>query len=226
MSNESADNPNGIEMGYPDTISEVYYGGGCLPATKDELEAMPRTSRLLRTAALPNSVEWQRGNLPPAGNQGEQNSCVGWAVAYALKTYLKQVEKGWGADKPTHQFSPAFIYNQLNDHTKTNGGPISIPEAMDLVRDMGVCTLAAMPYNEKDYKTQPNTTQKEEAKQYKSQQYIPLENDIAAIKEQLYNRIPVLIRLPFWNSFNALYVNFYIVEVAEQCVELITTGTD
>jgi len=204
MSNESADNPNGIDVGHPDTISKVYYGGGCLPATKDELEAIPRMSRLLRTTALPNKVEWQLGNLPPAGNQGKQNSCVGWAVAYALKTYLKQVEKRWGADIPTHQFSPAFIYNQLNDHTQTNGGPISIPAAMDLVRNMGVCTLATMPYNVKDYKTQPNPTQKEEAKQYKSQQYTYLGNDLTAIKEQLYNQIPVLIRLPFWSSFDQL----------------------
>ncbi len=34
------------------------------------------------------------GSMPPVGNQGIQNSCVGWAIGYYMKTYL-QNGRGW-----------------------------------------------------------------------------------------------------------------------------------
>ena len=32
-------------------------------------------------------------NMPPAGHQGGQNSCVGWSVAYAVKSYQEKIEE-------------------------------------------------------------------------------------------------------------------------------------
>lgn len=206
MSSESTDNSSGVEAEVLDTISEVFYGGGCLATPPDRHKAMPSRSGLLRATALLDHVDLTEGNkdFPPVGNQGRQNSCVGWAIAYAIKTYLKQVEKKWGSDVPAHQFSPAFIYNQLNTSPEKYGGSIFLEEAMDLVETMGVCTLKDMPYNSESHTTKPNAVQKEVAKWYKSQAYKWLGNDVTAIKECLSNRIPVLIRLPLWESFRVM----------------------
>ena len=43
-----------------------------------------------------------------------QNSCVAWALGYAIKSYQERVELGWSLEPPEHRFSPAYIYNQLN----------------------------------------------------------------------------------------------------------------
>jgi len=206
MSSESTDNSSGAEAEVLDTISEVFYGGGCLATPPDRRKAMPIGARLLSTAALPVYVDLTEGNedFPPVGNQGRQNSCVGWAIAYAIKTYLKQVEKKWGSKTPEHQFSPAFIYNQLNTSPEKYGGPIDLQEAMDLVEAMGVCTLKDMPYDSESHTTMPNAVQKEVARWYKSQAYEWLGNDVTTIKACLSNRIPVLIRLPLWESFRVM----------------------
>lgn len=219
MSSESTDNSSGAEAEVLNTISEVPYGGGCLTAQSDKRKAMPGRLSLLNAKALPTYVDLTEGNndFPPVGNQGKQNSCVGWAIAYAIKTYLKQVEKKWGSGVPEHQFSPAFIYNQLNTSPEKYGGSIYLGDAMNLVEEMGVCTLKDMPYDSESHTTMPNAVQKESARWFKSQEYKELWNDVTAIKECLSNRIPVLIRLPLWeslynlNRINPVYRNQNIV---------------
>ena len=47
--------------------------------------------------------------------QGSQSSCVGWAVAYSLKTYQERLDQKWALNTYDHIFSPAYIYNQIND---------------------------------------------------------------------------------------------------------------
>jgi hypothetical protein len=88
---------------------------------------------------LPKAVDFS-DQFPVAGHQGKQNSCVGWAVAYALKSYQENVEdENWSfrdkdnilgpsPDNPAlsppysnHVFSPAFIYNQ-RENKKTDSG--------------------------------------------------------------------------------------------------------
>src|SRR5262249_22391836 len=63
---------------------------------------------------LASSVDLSK-DFPLPGNQGQQYSCVGWALGYAIKTYQERVELGWSLEAPEHQFSPAYIYNQLNN---------------------------------------------------------------------------------------------------------------
>ena len=70
---------------------------------------------------VPKAVDLS-SHFPEPGDQGKQNSCVGWAVAYALKSYQEGLERSWGTAPPQHRFSPAFIYNQLNKSPDCQGG--------------------------------------------------------------------------------------------------------
>ena len=65
------------------------------------------------TSRLPPSVDLS-GNFPAPGSQGLQGSCVGWATAYALKSYQERIEEGW-AFSPRTRFSPAWVYNQIKE---------------------------------------------------------------------------------------------------------------
>jgi hypothetical protein len=138
--------------------------------------------------------------FPVAGNQGEQQSCVGWATAYALKSYHESVEVGWSLNTPAHLFSPAFIYNQIN-RGQNNGS--SFEAALDLAVNKGVATLGRMPYKETDYLSQPTPEALEEASFFKASKWytiIGTEN----IKAALANRQPVLIGIQLYGNISFL----------------------
>ena len=78
--------------------------------------------------SLPSSVDLSV-DAPVPGNQGLQGSCVGWAVAYALKTYHERIERGWPLTDDRHVMSPAYIYNQI----KVPGGGAYFVDAFILL---------------------------------------------------------------------------------------------
>ncbi len=95
--------------------------------------------------------------LPPIGNQGTQNSCVGWAWGYYYKSYQENKEHNRtdinDRSKPENICSPSFIYNLIQ--IKSDGG--SSPEdAFKVLNDFGCAALDKMPYNENDYKSWPS----------------------------------------------------------------------
>src|SRR5690606_27469222 len=89
-------------------------------ASPEDLRGVPLASTPYAGEALPTRVDLS-DRLPPPGDQGAQNSCVGWAVAYALKSYQEHVEEQLplvvapGVPDPDRVFSPSFIYNQINN---------------------------------------------------------------------------------------------------------------
>lgn len=94
-----------------------------------------------RAEARPAVVDL-RYALPAVGSQ-TMNDCVGWAYAYAARTYLEAVDQGWKPDDPQRIFSPTFVYNQINNGADKGSSPI---KAVELLRDQGVATQRSMPY--------------------------------------------------------------------------------
>ena len=97
---------------------------GLTPQPPTARKSAMRWSRLARTrgrAPLPPAADNSPG-LPPVGDQGAQGSCVSWAVGYYLKSYQEGKEHGWDLTVPDHQFSPAFLFNQLSvDYVQEEG---------------------------------------------------------------------------------------------------------
>lgn len=137
--------------------------------------------------APPSSVDLSQ-NFPAPGDQGRQSSCVGWATAYALKTFHEKIEMGWSLNTVDHLFSPAFVYNQIN-WGRDEGSYIF--QALDLAVNQGIATLRQMPYSDTDYLTQPSAAAYTEAAQFKSAQWSRI-NDTSQIKAALVNRNPVV----------------------------------
>jgi hypothetical protein len=148
---------------------------------------------------LPPSADLSK-DFPQPGNQGQQSSCVGWAVAYAVKTYQERIENNWSLQTSTHLFSPAFVYNQINDG-QDRGSYIN--EALDLVVRQGVASLSAMPYSDRDYLTQPSQAARQEAAKYPGLSWKTV-NGIMEIKSALANRRPVVAGIMAFDSLSNL----------------------
>jgi hypothetical protein len=105
---------------------------------------------------LPVKVDMS-GRIPEAGDQGEQNSCVGWAVGYAYRSYqkLREDNRRWDYEDES-LCSPSFIYNTLSilkaekTESNINDTGASVEEAMMLLRDYGCLPVSVMPYDESD----------------------------------------------------------------------------
>lgn len=120
----------------------------------DEFSAAPGAP----TAAPPSATDLT-SEMPPVGDQGNQNSCVAWAVGYYDKTHIEYIERlyswrdtTWHPDVPEHQISPSFIYNQIN---AGRDGGCYMNDAQILLVQQGACMLSDFPYHDYDYTTWP-----------------------------------------------------------------------
>jgi len=105
-----------------------------------------------RPSAVDNSVlPW----FPPIGDQGEQNSCVGWSVGYYYNTYTQARDEGVDVSRgdPTHTCSPAFLYPLLNDGVDEGA---YLEAGVAKLSVIGCGSLALTPYKESDYTTWPS----------------------------------------------------------------------
>lgn len=146
---------------------------------------------------LPGAVDLS-AKLPQAGDQGKQNSCTAWALAYAVKSFQENREHGWGLDE-THLFSPAFIYNQIN-----NGNDLGadLADAMEFLQVHGTAPLAMMAYDENDFRSQPDDQLKSLAKGFRALGYRRIdEKNVALIKSYLAAGEPVIIVLEMYKNF-------------------------
>ncbi|WP_194972658.1 C1 family peptidase [Aquiflexum lacus] len=149
-------------------------------------------------ADLPYSIDLSE-YLPPVGDQGNQNSCVAFAIAYGAQTYYAKKGKDiWTYINNTGQlnydniFSPSFVYNQINRGVDEGSSYI---EALNLLKDQGVCTWSSMPYFDNDFRSSPTQTAKEQAGNFKIERYFRLgerQDLLSDVKEQLANSHPVI----------------------------------
>jgi len=134
---------------------------------------------------LPSYLDYS-ADLPPVRSQGQQQSCVAWATAYALKFYEEKKENNSDVE-----FSPSFIYNQIN---KGKDGGSSFMDALNVLSQQGAALWNDMPYDEKDYLTKPTDAVKEKAKPYGIENWRRVNTaDMKEVKILLNSGYPVII---------------------------------
>jgi len=168
---------------------------GLVFATAEQLRGIPIASSPYSGDEMPNSVDLSE-NMPPVGNQGIQNSCTAWALAYAVKSYQEKVEErvpfysGSTVDN-NRVFSPAYLYNQMNNG---RDGGSSLIFSMNLLSEQGCVPLSEMPYNSSDYLTLPSAETKTKAKQYRIDYWRQVNfQDPKEVKAQINAGYPVVI---------------------------------
>lgn len=187
-----------IYLQIPSLASETFnYKTGLLPDTYNEIVEHLETTATYTT--LPTSVD-NTSSFPAPGNQGQQNSCVGWAVGYALKSGSECKKRGWTASSNNHKFSPAYIYNQINNGTDDGA---HILDALELIKTQGVCTLPYFAYSQNNYTKQPTAIQTANANLYKVSEYHSLIG-IRNIKEKISKNYGVVIGIEIYPDFTNL----------------------
>jgi hypothetical protein len=175
----------------------------------------PSAPALLSAVPLGASADFS-SQLPPVGNQGAQGSCVAWATSYYYKSWSEKQEHGWSLTDTKHQFSPSFMYNQINGGAD-NGS--SFYSAFNLLQNKGDVDIAEFPYSQSNYTNQPSAMQLQEAKPYR----IPSgwssffnrgddgpyasPNDITNVKAWLATGKPVVMGIPVYRDFPDDYGN-------------------
>lgn len=165
-------------------------------ASDEQLRGVPLASRPYSGDRMPTSADLS-GRFPPVGFQGRQNSCVGWATAYALKSFQECLEEnhppcdGSGNINADAVFSPAFIYNQINNGAD---GGCSFVDALNLLSQTGAATLRQVPYNDTDFRTRPGADVIAAAARYRIDTWRRVNVvDISEVKAQIVANMPVLI---------------------------------
>ena len=123
---------------------DIVYATGAVFETEEELAGKPRTP-IFRAFLPPEADLCTR--FPAPGAQGEQGSCVGWAVGYAARSYYVSLLEGRRLDVDAIP-SPAYIYNAIPEPGAgcDTGGEIS--DALDLLK-AGAVAFTDYPYDER-----------------------------------------------------------------------------
>jgi len=157
---------------------EVYKGKPVKPP-------LPPDTVIVITPLLP--LSWSL-NMPPVMNQGSEGSCNAMNVTYA-RSYLAGVV-----------LSPEFLFNQSKSSASCTGS--ALITNLNLARDKGICTWAAMPYTWAGCDIQPTEAQNIEAAKYKIVSYSTIyATDKTTIKTLIAANRPLVFQVTADQSF-------------------------
>lgn len=186
------------------TTSSTEEGSGMQFTEKETLDKINKgKAPFYGSSNLPASVDLSP-KMPPPGNQGAQNSCVGWSIAYGMKSYQEKTARNWDVASgesiiKEHVFSPAYIYNQIN-HGQDKGSKFA--DAFNLLQTKGVASLSTNPYDQSDFTSPPTEDANKEASNFKIAWAKTIDpKDIEGIKSYLAKGYPVIIAVAFDKDF-------------------------
>lgn len=108
---------------------------GALAEDPRSLAALPHAAPY--RAFLPPEIDLSEG-FPPPGDQGEAPTCTGWAVGYALRSYLEHRRAGSDVTQSGNRFNPVFVYNRVAPSC-SSGARLS--DAMGFISQVGALPL-------------------------------------------------------------------------------------
>ncbi len=170
---------------------------GAISEPADSFASRPRTP--VYRAFLPASVDLSR-YFPPAGDQGDQSSCVGWAVGYAARAYYAMAQE----KRPLHSRnipSPAYIYNAIIDPPGKCDEGSSIADALELLKS-GALSMADAPYDDR-YCAPPAPRDKARASDFRIDSWLAVDpHSPDQIKAELARGHPVVIAMDARDDFS------------------------
>ena len=144
--------------------------------------------------------------FPVVGDQGLQGSCTSWANVYYAFGYLEAKDYGWDASSGNTDYllSPAWSYNKI---AAFDYGSMPV-ETAELIKEWGVATLSAMPYNDMDVNSWGDEAAWREAPYHRPLDYTLITyigySTIDVIKSILDSGTPVSIGIDAYQFYNGL----------------------
>ncbi|MBK8672512.1 MAG: hypothetical protein IPN93_05845 [Bacteroidetes bacterium] len=180
-------------------------GLGCNPTPQDSMLLIPELDTATFFAGrLMNFAPSFSLDMPPIENQGEEFSCIGFACAYAARSYQYHRDNQIIYTDNNDKFSPEFLYNSIKASGDCKIGT-NYRSALQFLKNYGVCTWAKMPYSSTNgCSVLPNQTQKDNASSFKIVDYyrIRITTD-NYLKRILQENNPILIAVQLDAGFKA-----------------------
>lgn len=183
----------------PSKGRDIFHAEGLIPDSPARLRGIQKIP--LYREYLPAHVDLSR-YFPLPGDQGQQGSCVGWAVGYAARAYYAHRVGGRDVHERRNIPSPAYIYDTIKPPGSCNAGS-RISDALDLLKD-GAVSLRTFPYSPTEC-APPTSFVRAEATGFRIKGYklvFPAQDamrltsdDLDQVKSELYHKNPVIIAL-------------------------------
>lgn len=144
--------------------------------------------------------------MPPIKSQSPHGTCVCWAVGYYGKTITEAVSKNLTTkdlQSEQNQISPRDLWESIDRSAKNNDCQgTNISDAMKVLQRRGVLTWQESPYQSIscNIAAQPSTS---ETLKHRISYYRRIEQTVAAIKNNLKNKIPVVFAALVSPSFQS-----------------------
>lgn len=186
-----------------DNRGDGLHAMGAIPAPEAVIRSFPTTPTY--RAFLPDKVDLS-SHFPKPRDQGDQGSCVGWAVGYAARAYYSQAVERKSLRDRANIPSPAYIFNSIRiDRPNCEGGS-SIYKALNLLKN-GSLSLKAFPYSDKSC-PRPSSQQEANATGFRiaDWRYVNHEN-LDQVKGELAQGNPVIISMKTRKGFHRLRGN-------------------
>lgn len=197
----------------PDPVGTIYETG-VIPAPRERALRFSRPPKY--RDFLPAEV-YLGDHTPYVGNQGQQGSCVAWAVGYTARSYYKsRIEKVDLLKRPVRtQYitSPAYLYNialtdpKLSKWASENGKRIDcktgtyIETSLEILTN-GALSLLQYPYSERRCAPPPTEAQKRLVVDFKIDYWDFIDpTDLDTIKGEIAKGNPVIFTLELAKSF-------------------------
>ncbi len=147
--------------------------------------------------------------MPPVGSQGSYATCVSWASGYYAKTALEAVSMGYTKNQllnSSYQISPKDLYLSIPDGGGGKGDNCNgsgYYTNMSMLQARGAATMAKVPYTDlgdcSSSRIRPEWTT--EAANHRIKNYRTLDATIPSIKQQIGNRVPVVVGTKLSDNF-------------------------
>ncbi|GAA3431329.1 C1 family peptidase [Kutzneria kofuensis] len=150
------------------------------------------------TPLAPTSASLAQYTVTP-GDQGQVGSCVSWAIDYTAMSILEN-EQGISG----HPQAPMYTYAQLargNDQGSTPS------DTFDILTSQGVDTMDHYWQGNYDYTTQPDSSERANAANWKLSGYTPISTGSgikAGVQQAISQGLPVAISIPVYESFERI----------------------
>lgn len=188
--------------------AHLNHGLGLIPEKPEQskIVSVVKPARNAQDAKAVSEVDNSK-YLPPIGDQGAENSCVGWAMGYYLKGYQEIKEHGWNKYDPEHWTSPYFVYNLINGGFD-NGSYLS--DAAKLIVNTGVSPYE--DFESSNYYQWPGKRAFFDAAKYRASDYHWIQG-IDNLRQVLANGKVAVTSIYVWDNFIDIqhYGNVYTV---------------
>ncbi|RWD81316.1 C1 family peptidase [Mesorhizobium sp.] len=170
---------------------------GLKPVAPKTFRSFPFTPT--HRAFIPDQVDLST-SMPAVGNQGEQPSCVAWAVGYAARSYYASETEHRDISKKSHIVSPAYIYNTITDDNSNCSEGTYISDALDLLK-AGAVSWKDFPYKERSCRRPPEDL-RGKATDFKVKKWLAIEfTNLDQIKAELATGHPVIVGIANRKAF-------------------------